>query len=95
MRFKLFAAASVAISMAITLIPSTAEAQSGATPKKRTQIIVKKRSYLDAGTTVKPGSQNYHYYAFGPHMRAPTYGPVGSENMLGGDRWPLLRWYEY
>lgn len=71
------------------------EAQTGATQKKRTQITVKKRSYLDAGTTVKPGSMNYHDYAFGPAMRTPTYGPPGSENLLGGDRWPLLRWWEF
>lgn len=93
MRLASFVA--IAAAAGLLMAAAAAEAQSGATPKKRTQIIIKKRSYLDAGTTVKPGSQNYHYYAFGPHMRAPTYGPPGSETSLGGDRWPLLRWYEY
>jgi hypothetical protein len=93
MRLASYVALAAAIGLLTAAVP--AEAQTGATQKKRTQIIVKKRSYLDAGTTVKPGSMNYHDYAFGPAMRAPTYGPPGSENMLGGDRWPLLRWWEY
>lgn len=94
-------ASSIALAATLGLLlaasPAPAEAQTGTTQtqKKRTQITVKKRSYLDAGTTVKPGSMNYHDYAFGPAMRVPTYGPAGSENMLGGDRWPLLRWWEF
>ncbi len=93
MRLASFIAIAAAVGMLTATIP--AEAQTTTTQKKRTQITVKKRSYLDAGTTVKPGSMNYQDYAFGPHMRSPTYGPPGSEHMLGGGRWPLLRWWEY
>lgn len=94
MRFASYVALAAALGLFIAAAP-VAEAQTGATPKKRTQITVKKRSYLDAGTTVKPGSMNYHDYAFGPAMRVPTYGAPGTENAYGGGRWPLLRWWEY
>jgi hypothetical protein len=93
MRFASYAALAAALGLLIVALP--AEAQTGVTQKKRTQIIVKKRSYLDAGTKVKPGSMNYHDYAFGPAMSVPNYGPPGTEHMMGGMRWPMLRWWEY
>jgi hypothetical protein len=62
--------------------------------RARTRITVQKRSYLDAGTVVKPGSMSYHDYVFvGQPSRLPHYGPY-AQGDLQGLRWPLLRMYE-
>jgi hypothetical protein len=94
MRFASYVALAAALGLLVAAMP--VEAQTGVTQKKRPQIVIKKRSYLDAGTTVKPGSQNYHDYAFGPAMRNPSYGTPGIEGSYGyGEgRWPMLRWWE-
>ena len=34
--------------------------------RTRTRIIVQRRSYLDAGTNVKPGERKFTDYAYGP-----------------------------
>lgn len=51
----------------------TASAKS-ASPK-RTRIEIVQRSYLDAGTVVKPGSKSYLDYALPASVRYPTNGP--------------------
>jgi hypothetical protein len=62
--------------------------------RPRTRITIQKRSYLDAGTVVKPGSMHYHDYVFvGQSGRLPSYGPY-EQGALEGSRWPLLRWFE-
>jgi hypothetical protein len=62
--------------------------------RARTRITIQKRSYLDAGTVVKPGSMHYHDYVFaGQQSRQPVYGPY-AEGALEGSRWPLLRIFE-
>lgn len=38
--------------------------------RTRTRIIIQKRSYLDPGTEVLPGSRNDQGYAFSPNHRA-------------------------
>jgi hypothetical protein len=38
--------------------------------RKRTKIIVQRRSYLDAGTNVLPGERKYNDYVFGPSYSA-------------------------
>jgi len=40
--------------------------------RSRTRVIVTKRSYLDAGTEVSPGSLSSRNYVFPPNMRGPT-----------------------
>jgi hypothetical protein len=47
--------------------------QAGVTVRRtRTRVIVTKRSYLDAGTEVYPGSLSARDYVFPPNMRGPT-----------------------
>ena len=58
--------------------------------KRRTKIIVQKRSYLDAGTTVLPGQRKYNDYATQP-FRDP-FDALGPGRM-GYERSPLgMRW---
>lgn len=40
--------------------------------RKRTRIIIQKRSYLDPGTEVFPGENSDHKYAFSPNGRATS-----------------------
>ena len=92
MRVSLTAFIAVTAAFAVVVATLPAEAQS---ERARTRIIIKKqRSYLDAGTTVKPGTAKYHDYANPPEARFPTYGPFADEGSLGGARWPLPRAYE-
>ena len=65
----------------------TAEAQ---TSKKRTQVTIAKRSYLDAGTVVKPGSKSYTDYALPLNYNFPNYqGSAVGPGPITGIRWPL------
>lgn len=57
---------SLAALAAIGLAAGPAEAAK----RKPTRITVAKRSYLDPGTTVAPGSQRYHDYIFTPNTTA-------------------------
>lgn len=82
-----FALAAVAGLLAGT-IPADAQ------DRARTRITVQKRSYLDAGTVVKPGSMSYHDYIFvGQQSRLPLYGPYAHGD-IQGTRWPLLNMFE-
>lgn len=64
-----------------------AEAQ---TTTKRPRITIEKRSYLDAGTTVKPGSKSYLDYALPPNYNFPNYqGSAVGPGPITGIRWPL------
>jgi hypothetical protein len=60
--------------------------------RRRTQIIVQRRSYLDPGTTVLPGQRKYSDYATQP-FRYPfdSLGPGrgGFERNPIGPRWEL------
>ncbi len=63
-----------------------------AKPKAKTRIEITKRSPLDAGTTVKPGSKSYLDYALPAEYSFPTYG-AGQSGIVPG-RYPLPdRWY--
>lgn len=59
------------------------------TPKKRTRtsVDISKRSPLDAGTVVKPGSKSYLDYALPSGWFYPTYGTVDGGFVPG--RYPL------
>jgi hypothetical protein len=62
--------------------------------RRRTKIIVQKRSYLDAGTTVLPGQRKYNDYAtqpyrdpfdaLGPGRGAFERNPIGPRWEFGG-----------
>jgi hypothetical protein len=62
--------------------------------RKRTKIIVQRRSFLDAGTEVLPGQRKYHDYAYrpfrdpfevlGPGRGAYDRNPLGPRWEYGG-----------
>ena len=79
---RLVSIVALATLSAFALATLPAEAQ---TERQRPRITVKKkRSYLDAGTTVKPGDLRYRDYAEPIWSRYPSYGPDPM-----GSRWPL------
>jgi hypothetical protein len=51
--------------------------------RTRTRIIIQKRSYLDPGTEVLPGSRNDHDYASLPNQKA---GGVLDNTAFGGSQ---------
>jgi hypothetical protein len=53
--------------------------------------VRKPRSYLDAGTEVRPGEKSYHDYYSLLTPRYPTYGPVNDSRDY---RWPLPSRFE-
>lgn len=55
--------------------------------KKRQVVVITKRSPLDAGTVVKPGSKSYLDYALPAGYNFPTYG-AGESGIVPG-RYPL------
>ena len=58
--------------------------------RRRTKIIVQRRSYLDAGTTVLPGQRKYNDYATQPYRDPFDALPPGSRAY---ERNPLgMRW---
>jgi len=71
MRFASFAALAAAFAVLAASLPASAKDYE----HKRTRIIIQKRSYLDAGTTVKPGTARYTNYLWAIDNRFPTYGP--------------------
>ncbi len=80
MRLVPIAALATLFAFAVATLPAEAQPD-----RARTRIIVKKkRSYLDAGTTVKPGQRKYLEYAFPLGYDYPTYGPYPNAS-----RWPL------
>ena len=83
MRKSLFALGIVAAALAMAAISVPVEAQGD---RARPRITVKKRSYLDAGTMVKPGTAKYHEYAYPVQSMYPSYGPFADEQRF---RWPL------
>jgi hypothetical protein len=57
--------------------------------RPRAKIIVQpKRSYLDAGTAVRPGERRYHDYIYSPALLYPPYGPR-TYPYAAAARWPL------
>jgi hypothetical protein len=82
MRFASFAALAAAFALLASSLPAAAKDYE----HKRTRIIIQKRSYLDAGTTVKPGTARYTNYLWAIDNRFPTYGPP-NDNL--NSRFPL------
>ncbi|HQS09861.1 MAG TPA: hypothetical protein PLK13_13645 [Xanthobacteraceae bacterium] len=67
--------------------PTTSKPTTAKVSKPRTKIVVTKRSPLDAGTVVKPGSKSYLDYALPAEYNYPTYG-AGQASIVPG-RYPL------
>jgi hypothetical protein len=61
--------------------------QAAATTRHRARVTVERRSFLDAGTEVRPGERKFTDYAF-----PPGYSPIGEALGPGRDynRQPLL-----
>ena len=60
--------------------------------RTRTRIIIQKRSYLDPGTEVLPGSRHDQDYAFNPNQRPTSVldnTPFGSNQSALPDAWTL------
>jgi hypothetical protein len=74
--------AAAAAAMLVASIPADAQPD-----RARTRITVQKRSYLDAGTVVKPGTAKYHEYAFPVRSLYPSYGPFPDDQQRF--RYPL------
>jgi hypothetical protein len=72
MRFASFVAVATALAVFAASLPAGARDED----RPRTRIIIKKRSFLDAGTVVKPGTASYTNYLLPLNTRFPTYGPV-------------------
>jgi hypothetical protein len=87
MRFASFAALAAAFALLASSFPAAAKDYE----HKRTRIIIQKRSYLDAGTTVKPGTARYTNYLWAIDNRFPTYGPP-NDNL--NTRFPLPGLFE-
>jgi hypothetical protein len=51
--------------------------------RTRTRITVTRRSYLDAGTEVYPGSQPYTDYVFSPNYNSPAFSILGPGRIAG------------
>ncbi|MFG1399702.1 hypothetical protein [Roseixanthobacter pseudopolyaromaticivorans] len=81
------AEAQTASSTTTTTSTTTTKQTSAKVSKPRTKIVVTKRSPLDAGTVVKPGSKSYLDYALPAEYNYPTYG-AGQSTIVPG-RYPL------
>ena len=70
----------------VSLLAATAhEADAQQLRERQPRVIIKKRSYLDAGTEVKPLSKNYHSHIYDRNWQYSTIGP----DVQGGARIPL------
>jgi hypothetical protein len=57
--------------------------------RPRAKITVQpRRSYLDAGTAVKPGERRFHDYIYSPALLYPPFGPR-TYPYAAAARWPL------
>jgi hypothetical protein len=54
------------------LAASAYEADAQQLRERQPRVIIKKRSYLDAGTEVKPLSKNYHSHIFDRNWQYPS-----------------------
>jgi Flp pilus assembly protein CpaB len=86
-------AALIAGSLAVVAaVPAAAQTEppakkpGAARPKAPPRVVVEKRSFLDAGTEVKPGQRKFTDYAF-----PPGYSPTSSIDFTTGNvRGPLV-----
>jgi hypothetical protein len=93
MRSRALCVAALATLIAGSLaVPAAAQSEppakrpDAARPKAPPRVVVEKRSFLDAGTEVKPGQRKFTDYAF-----PPGYSPTSSIDFTTGNvRGPLV-----
>jgi hypothetical protein len=73
-----------AILLAAAVALAAGSAEAATTKRKPTRVIVTKRSYLDAGTEVKPGERHFTDYVF-----PPNYSPYSVVDPTRSYRYPL------
>jgi len=84
-------------------VAQSARSEAGVVARRsRTRITVTRRSYLDAGTEVYPGSQNYTGYVFSPTYISPSHfilgpgrpdgDPVPGTSMLWNPAYHVPNW---
>jgi hypothetical protein len=72
----------VLLASAVAFMAVDAAAQN--TKRKPARVVVTKRSYLDAGTEVRPGERHYTDYVF-----PPGYSPYSVVDPTRSYRYPL------
>jgi ABC-type amino acid transport substrate-binding protein len=102
MIMKGIAAALAAAAIAVTAVAAPpAAAQTGVQKKKqyvasrdaRTRVVVTPRSFLDAGTEVRPGERKFTDYAFPPNYPGSTGVVTNMGGKVGWDRSPFTQPY--
>jgi hypothetical protein len=74
----------VLLAAAVAFTSVAADAATTTTKRKPTRVVVTKRSYLDAGTEVKPGERHFYDYVF-----PPNYSPYSVVDPTRSYRYPL------
>jgi hypothetical protein len=74
----------IMVAAAVTFTAGWADAATTTTKRKPTRVVVTKRSYLDAGTEVKPGERHFTDYVF-----PPNYSPYSVVDPTRSYRYPL------
>jgi hypothetical protein len=88
MMLRIYAACLCAAFVTVTAFAvAPAEAQS----KKRTRVTVAPRSFLDAGTEVKPGDRKFTDYAFPPGYMSATGSVTNIGGRVGWARDPFMQ----
>jgi hypothetical protein len=75
----------------VASVPADAKPRKNQDREHYSITVRKPRSYLDAGTEVKPGERSYHDYYSLLTPRYPQYGPVNDSRDY---RWPLPSRFE-
>jgi hypothetical protein len=73
-----------AVLLASAVALAAVAADAATTKRKPTRVVVTKRSYLDAGTEVKPGERHFTDYVF-----PPNYSPYSVVDPTRSYRYPL------
>mgnify|MGYP001318923218 CR=1 FL=1 len=61
-----------------------------ARPRSRTKVTVTKRSFLDAGTEVRPGERKFTDYVYSPNYRpSAVFDPTGASRFSLPRPWDL------
>ena len=92
MRWMPIAAVTTATIMLLAggpVIPGTSATAEAQTERAPVRLTIRPRHFLDAGTTVKPGTARYHNYARPENSQIPVYG----FDPTGVSRHPQPVWY--
>jgi len=90
MRLGALLALTAALAVAAS-VPADAQPRKKENREHFSITVHKQRSYLDAGTEVRPGEKGYHEYYYYLTSQYPTYGPANDSRDF---RWPLPERFE-